>query len=85
MNNLFFCFFLTVAKDQRICSSTFFNSFLRLAQNETHLTSEDHRNVHIRISLPGDEVLSVQVRAAEETSSVVKVRKAVLCDLVQNY
>lgn len=66
---------LSVSQDQRISSSTFFHSFLRLAQNETHLSNEDQRNVHIRITLPGEEVMVIPVLATEETSSVIKVPK----------
>jgi len=62
----------SISQDQRINSSTFFHSFLRLAQNETHLSNEEHRNVHIRITLPGDELLTIPVLATEETSSVIK-------------
>ena len=66
-------FFFPVALDQRIGSSLFFHSFLRLAQNETHLSSDDQKTVHIRITLPGEEVLSIPVLATQETSSVIKV------------
>ena len=66
-------FLVLVALDQRISSSVFFHSFLRFAQNETHLSSDDQRNIHIRISLPGEEVLSIPVLATQETSSVIKV------------
>ena len=62
-----------VALDQRISSSFFFHSFLRLAQNETHLSSDDQRTVHIRITLPGEEVLSIPVLATQETNSIIKV------------
>jgi len=62
----------SIALDQRISSSLFFHSFLRLAQNETHLSSDDQSTVHIRITLPGEEVLSIPVLATQETSSVIK-------------
>lgn len=64
---------LLVALDQRISSSTFFHGFLRLAQNETHMCSDDHKNVNIAIILPGDEEVSVPVTPTQETSSVIRV------------
>ena len=66
---------ISVALDQRISSSTFFHAFLRMAQNETHLSSDDQKNVHIRITLPGEEVISIPVTPIQETSSVIKVHR----------
>jgi hypothetical protein len=65
--------FITVALDQRISGSTFLHAFLRLAQNDTHLSSDDQKNVHIRITLPGEEIICLPVTATQETSSVIKV------------
>ena len=44
-----------------------------MAQNETHLCNEERKNVHIRITLPGEEVISIPVTPVQETSSVIKV------------
>lgn len=62
----------SIALDQRISGSTFLHAFLRLAQNDTHLSSDDQKNVHIRITLPGEEIISLPVTATQETSSVIK-------------
>lgn len=67
-------FLFPVALDQRVSSSTFFHAFLRMAQNETHLSSDEQKNVHIRITLPGEEVISIPVTPIQETSSVIKVK-----------
>lgn len=45
-----------------------------MAQNETHLSSDDQKNVHIRITLPGEEVISIPVTPIQETDSVIKVK-----------
>lgn len=66
-------FLFLVALDHRISSSTFFHAFLRMAQNETHLSSDDQKIIHIRITLPGEEVISIPVTPIQETSSVIKV------------
>ena len=66
-------FFILVALDHRISTSTFFHAFLRMAQNETHLSSDDQKIIHIRITLPGEEVISIPVTPIQETSSVIKV------------
>ncbi len=44
-----------------------------MAQNETHLSSDDQKIIHIRITLPGEEVISIPVTPIQETSSVIKV------------
>lgn len=44
-----------------------------MAQNETHLSSDDQKNVNVRITLPGEEVVSIPVTPIQETSSVIKV------------
>lgn len=75
---------LAVALDQRISNSTFFHAFLRLAQNETHLTGDEQRSVHIRITLPGEEVITVPVTATQETSSVIKVCSVIVFLLLQS-
>ncbi|XP_046632550.1 sorting nexin-17-like [Daphnia pulicaria] len=62
----------SIALDHRISSSTFFHAFLRMAQNETHLSSDDQKIIHIRITLPGEEVISIPVTPIQETSSVIK-------------
>lgn len=55
-----------------------------MAQNETHLSNDDQKNVHIRITLPGEEVISIPVTPIQETGSVIKVKALSFAQLMLN-